>query len=160
MPPPTSAIRAGAVGSRLRSNGWDDNVAGDEVHFEYLSSPDIRGADVQSFQRLWNRNNPGDLIAEDGEYGPATETRLAKSPGEGFAVGAMCGTPTLPPTGTFPDDVTDDEGGDTGSSDGGCACSGSAGTSGGDRTTTVGLMLLVAVIVGRRRRQHRHRPRW
>ncbi len=139
-----------AVGSRLRSNGWDDNVAGDAVHFEHLASPDIRGADVQGFQRLWNRNNPRDLIDEDGEYGPATEARLAKSPGDGFAVGAMCGTPTLPPTGTFPDDVTDDEGGDTGSADGGCGCR-SSDRSGGT-TTTASLMMLVGfVVLGRRR---------
>ncbi len=138
-----------AVGSRLRSNGWDDNVAGDEVHFEHLSSPDIRGADVQAFQRLWNRNYPTDLIAEDGDYGPATESRLAKSPGEGFAIGAMCGTPTPPPTGTFPDDVTDDEGGDTGSSDGGCGCRSSDGR--GGLLSAVSLVMLVGWMVLRRR---------
>ncbi len=139
-----------AVGSRLRSNGWDDNVAGDAVHFEHLSSPDIRGADVHAFQRLWNRNNPNDLIAEDGDYGPATEARLATSPGQGFAVGAMCGTPTAPPTGTFPDDLTDDEGAGAGASDGGWGCS-SSDRNGGARTTA-GLLILVGLVVSRRRR--------
>lgn len=74
------------------SKGWAHNVPGDPVHFEHLSSPDIRGKDVEAFQRLWNRNNPGDQISEDGDYGPQTEARLKKSPATGFAVGATCGT--------------------------------------------------------------------
>jgi hypothetical protein len=135
-----------AVGARLRANGWDDNVAGDAVHFEHLSSADIRGADVQAFQRLWNRNNPTDLIAEDGDYGPNTEARLAKSPAGGFAVGAMCGVPTPPPIGTFPDDVNDNEGGDTGSTEestGGCSTGGA----------NAGLLLGIAMVVALPRRR-------
>jgi hypothetical protein len=42
------------------------------------------------FQRLWNRNNPTDTIAEDGQYGPSTESRLAKSPIGGFRLGPSC----------------------------------------------------------------------
>ncbi len=135
------------VGSRLRANGWDDNVAGDAVHFEHLSSADIRGADVQAFQRLWNRNNPTDLIAEDGDYGPNTEARLAKSPAGGFTVGAMCGVPTPPPIGTFPDDVNDNEGGDTGSTTeptGGCSA--------GSGSANVASLFVMAMLVGRRKR--------
>src|SRR5262249_27193003 len=49
-----------------------------------------RGIDVRAFQRLWNRNNPGDKIAEDGEWGPQTETRMKKSPASGFPIGAQC----------------------------------------------------------------------
>lgn len=76
--------------SRLSAYGWKHTVPGDPVHFDHTSSPDMRGLDVHAFQRLWNRNNPGDIIDEDGIYGPATAARLAKSPAKGFAKGA-CG---------------------------------------------------------------------
>jgi hypothetical protein len=74
--------------SDLEHHGWSHDVPGDVVHFEHLASPDIRGLDVHAFQRLWNRNHPGDRIAEDGSYGPQTGARLAKSPAAGFAIGA------------------------------------------------------------------------
>ena len=78
------------VRSTMQSKGWTWLGAGDPVHYDYYGSPDIRGQDVRAFQRLWNRNNPGDKIAEDGAYGPQTEARLKKSPATGFAVGASC----------------------------------------------------------------------
>jgi hypothetical protein len=74
----------------LPAHGWLHDVPGDDVHFDHVASPDIRGADVLAFQRLWNRNNPDDLIAEDGDYGPQTAARIAISPSEGFPIGAMC----------------------------------------------------------------------
>jgi len=77
----------------MRNQGWSHSVPGDPVHFDHTGSPDIRGLDVKAFQRLWNRNNPGDRIAEDGAYGPQTEARLRQAPATGFAVGATCGTP-------------------------------------------------------------------
>jgi hypothetical protein len=66
--------------------------AKDPVHYEYTGAGalDIQGLSVQAFQRLWNRNNPSDMIAEDGDYGDATGTRLAKAPVGGFAKGARC----------------------------------------------------------------------
>ncbi len=76
----------GAMGAQ----GWAHTVPGDPVHFDHLSSPDIRGRDVAAFQRLWNRNHPDDLIAEDGSYGPATEARLRMAPSEGFPIGPTC----------------------------------------------------------------------
>ena len=78
--------------SAMANRGWSHNVPGDPVHFEYLGAPDIRGRDVLAFQRLWNRNNPGDKISEDGSYGPQTEARLRAAPAEGFPQGAMCAT--------------------------------------------------------------------
>jgi N-acetylmuramoyl-L-alanine amidase len=78
--------------SAMGTKGWSHSVPGDPVHFDHLGSPDIRGKDVLAFQRLWNRNNPSDKIAEDGAYGPATEARLRQAPATGFATGAMCGT--------------------------------------------------------------------
>ena len=74
----------------LRAQGWSQSVPGDPVHFDHGASPDHRGKDVLAFQRLWNRNNPGDKIAEDGSYGPDTESRLRQAPATGFAQGASC----------------------------------------------------------------------
>ena len=76
--------------SAMAAQGWSHDVPGDDVHFDHLSSPDIRGRDVLAFQKLWNRNHPGDLIAEDGDYGPATESRLKQAPSEGFPIGPSC----------------------------------------------------------------------
>ncbi|MCW5802163.1 MAG: M15 family metallopeptidase [Deltaproteobacteria bacterium] len=78
--------------SAMANKGWSHSVPGDPVHFDHLASPDIRGKDVLALQRLWNRNNPNDKIAEDGAYGPQTEARLKASPATGFAVGASCTT--------------------------------------------------------------------
>jgi hypothetical protein len=68
----------------MKAAGWSHPVPGDAVHFENLSAPDIRGADVRAFQRLWNRNHPEDLIEEDGDFGPATQARLVMAPAGGF----------------------------------------------------------------------------
>lgn len=66
--------------------------AGDPVHFDYVGAGivDISGLSTKAFQRLWNRNHPEDRIREDGDYGPATEKRLAKSPIGGFKIGPVC----------------------------------------------------------------------
>lgn len=74
----------------LDGHGWSHDVPGDPVHFDHLASPDIRGADILAFQRLWNRNAPDDPISEDGNYGPMTEQRIQRAPAEGFGVGALC----------------------------------------------------------------------
>lgn len=74
----------------LGRHGWDQSVPGDPVHFDHLATPDIRGADVLAFQRLWNRNAPDDPLAEDGSYGPATAARIQRAPAEGFGLGASC----------------------------------------------------------------------
>jgi hypothetical protein len=71
-------------------HGWDHSVPGDPVHFDHLASPDIRGADILAFQRLWNRNAPDDQIEEDGDFGPATAERVARAPAEGFGIGGNC----------------------------------------------------------------------
>lgn len=73
----------------MESKGFRWLGAKDEVHFDYVAGGiNLRGISVQAFQRLWNRNHPEDLIAEDGAYGAMTEARLARSPSGGFAKGA------------------------------------------------------------------------
>jgi uncharacterized protein (TIGR03382 family) len=76
----------------MSHRGWAHDVPGDAVHVDHLASPDIRGRDVLAFQKLWNRNHPGDQIAEDGAYGPNTEARLRQAPSEGFPIGPTCAT--------------------------------------------------------------------
>lgn len=86
----------------LEAHGWAHDVPGDPVHFDHLSSPDIRGADVLAFQRLWNKNAPDDPIAEDGTYGTQTALRIQRAPAEGFGIGASC-APRLAPVVLRPD---------------------------------------------------------
>jgi len=72
--------------------------AGDPVHFDYVGpgAIDYKGTDVLAFQQLWNINEPSDLIAEDGLYGPQTEARLEQTSADGFAIGPDCGDPEPP----------------------------------------------------------------
>jgi hypothetical protein len=65
----------------------------DRVHFDYVGGgdADIDGQSVLAFQRLWNRNNPKDLVPENGRFGAPTEQRLKKAPADGFREGPLCG---------------------------------------------------------------------
>lgn len=60
----------------------------DFPHYDYLfpaaTRSDLGRIGVRAFQRLWNQHNTSDRIPEDGDYGAQTESRLAKSPAEGF----------------------------------------------------------------------------
>ncbi|HEY8041459.1 MAG TPA: M15 family metallopeptidase [Polyangiaceae bacterium] len=87
----------------LQSNGFTWYGSADVVHFDYTGggAVDLNGKDVLAFQKLWNANNPTDLIAEDGSYGTETETRIQKTAADGFATGASCG-PTPVDGGTPP----------------------------------------------------------
>ncbi|MCX5741069.1 MAG: M15 family metallopeptidase [Proteobacteria bacterium] len=82
------------------ANGWAHDVPGDPVHFDHLASPDIRGADILAFQRLWNRNAPDEPINEDGSYGAMTEAAIQRAPAEGFGIGALCAARSLPQSST------------------------------------------------------------
>lgn len=87
------AIDLGNWSSRvgvMKSEHFSHSVPGDPVHFDHTKSPDNRGQDVRAFQRLWNRNHPGDKISVDGVYGPQTAARLKASPATGFAKGPTC----------------------------------------------------------------------
>jgi MYXO-CTERM domain-containing protein len=78
--------------SAMASKNYRWLGSSDPVHFDYVGggTVNMKGLSVQAFQRLWNRNHPTDKITEDGVYGPATESRLSRSPVGGFAVGASC----------------------------------------------------------------------
>ena len=90
-----------AIGA-MSAHGWTHSYpSSDPVHFDFTGggTADLRAESVLAFQRLWNLNNPGDKIGEDGAYGSATGTRIAAAPATGFAKGATCsGTPTPPTT--------------------------------------------------------------
>lgn len=85
--------------SALEAHGWRWHGAGDLVHFDYVGggTVDLAGQSVLAFQTLWNVNHPEDPIAEDGAYGPQTESRLRMSPIEGFPIGPDCGAPAHVP---------------------------------------------------------------
>ena len=72
----------------LERHGWKWLGRKDPPHFDYVrgGTRDIRSLAVLAFQKLWNKNNPSDLITEDSIYGPQAEARLNKSPIEGFGV--------------------------------------------------------------------------
>ena len=93
--------------SSLEANGFRWLGSSDPWHFDYVGAGavDHRGLDVLAFQKLWNRNHPEDKIAEDGDWGPSTESRLRKSPAGGFPVGATCNEPPNEPacTASFAD---------------------------------------------------------
>lgn len=77
----------------LESEGFRWLGSIDRVHFDYVGvgATHHDGLDVRAFQRLWNRNNPEDVISETGHYDAATERRLKRSPAGGFPSGAHCG---------------------------------------------------------------------
>lgn len=87
---------------------WFGN--GDPVHYTYQGGSDIRTLSVRAFQRLWNRANPRDRLAEDGAYGSATATRLSRAPSEGFPTGTTCsddtGATPMPEPEPTPEDPT------------------------------------------------------
>ncbi len=102
---PGTSNHEGAIAIDINDDaGWRASLQGksfrwlganDPVHYDFIGagSVNLSGLSVTAFQRLWNRNNPNDKIAEDGAYGGATATKLAQSPAAGFAKGADCTKP-------------------------------------------------------------------
>jgi MYXO-CTERM domain-containing protein len=115
--------------SALTACGFKWLGSADPVHFDYAGADavDYKGTDVLAFQKLWNANNPGDLIDEDGVYGPQTEARLQQSPADGFAVVPSCGGTTTSSSST----TTSGAGGSGGAGGAGTTSSGSGGAGGG-----------------------------
>ena len=131
----------------------------DPVHFE-CGGPDMRMASVLAFQTLWNRNNPGDAIAEDGVYGPQTDARLHMSPAAGFAL-EPCDEP-MPDAGVPDSDAGAEADASAGLPDGavrvymeperGCSCR-AAGEAPGGRRGAASLWLVVWLVAVRQLRR-------
>jgi len=72
----------------LARHNWRWRGNADKPHFTYIGpniSGQVRKESIRAFQRLWNLNNPGDLIHEDGVFGDIeTAPRIEKSPIGGF----------------------------------------------------------------------------
>lgn len=76
----------------LEANGFQWFGSGDLPHFDYVGpgAVDLRPTEVKAFQMLWNHNNPGDKISEDGVWGPMTQARVEMSPTTGFPSVPSC----------------------------------------------------------------------
>jgi hypothetical protein len=69
----------------LANYGWTHTYpSSDPVHFDFTGASDIASQNLLAFQRLWNRNNPGSKISEDGIYGLETESALNRAPCNGW----------------------------------------------------------------------------
>lgn len=86
---------AGVISAMAAGGCTRTSPSADPVHFQ-CPGPDLSADNVRTFQHLWNINNPADMIAEDGAYGPMTESRLMASPAGGFAIATDCGTTCTP----------------------------------------------------------------
>lgn len=73
----------------LEKYGWQWLGPFDPMHFDFIGAgtQDINPIAVEAFQKLWNDNNPHDLLEPDGIYGALTEARLNTSPAGGFSKG-------------------------------------------------------------------------
>jgi hypothetical protein len=188
---PGTSNHEGAIAVDIDDNaGWRTSMQGkgfrwlgasDPVHYDFVGAGtvDLRGLSVKAFQRLWNRNHPADLIAEDGAYGADTAARLAQSPSGGFAKGADCtksadagadagDVPTTPPDVPVVPDATEPSSEPTSStattnaatidpaaaaSPGSSGCSIKRARNGDAFTFVVGAGLALATAVRRRRRK-------
>src|SRR6478672_5083771 len=72
--------------SALESSGWNKLGDFDPMHYDCVADgiQKINSIAVRAFQQLWNIARPTDKLADDGDFGPATESRLLYSPAEGF----------------------------------------------------------------------------
>lgn len=86
--------------SKLQAQGWAWFGSGDLVHFDFNQAPNLGSNSVLAFQKLWNKNNANKL-AEDGDWGPATEAAMAASPTTGFATFGCGQTPPPAQNGTL-----------------------------------------------------------
>ncbi len=107
-PPGSSNHESGLAFDTSDAYDWIDTMAAydfdwlgssDPVHFDYVGpgAKDLQGEDVRAFQALWNLHNPGDLIDEDGIYGPQTGARIKAAPADGFPGGVTCPGVVDPP---------------------------------------------------------------
>lgn len=75
------------VKTLMTSHGWEWTYGNkDAMHFDCTSDQirDIRPDSIKAFQKLWNKTNPDNQIAEDGDLGEQTLRCIYNSPAEGF----------------------------------------------------------------------------
>jgi hypothetical protein len=103
------AVDLGNYGSEIgnmSNHGWTHSYpSSDPVHFDYTAggTVDLRADSVLAFQKLWNLNNPGAKIAEDGSYGPMTASKISASSATGFAKGTTCAPAPTPAPNNSPE---------------------------------------------------------
>lgn len=70
----------------LEANGWKKLGPWDDMHFDCVHKDiaAINSIAVKAFQQLWNIARPTEKLDEDGDFGPATASRLRFAPAEGF----------------------------------------------------------------------------
>ena len=73
----------------LEKYGWYP-LPGDPPHFDFdpdgtQGTKELGKTAVLAFQQLWNKNNPGEQLKDDGLYGGNTAGALSRSPTQGFA---------------------------------------------------------------------------
>lgn len=73
----------------LQRFGWWWIGSFDPMHFDFRGGgvKDMRHLSTKAFQQLWNRHHPKDKIAEDGQWGPITQSKLMASSVNGFSTG-------------------------------------------------------------------------
>jgi N-acetylmuramoyl-L-alanine amidase len=73
--------------SSLESANWRWIGSFDPVHYDCVDPAlkTINQIAVQAFQQIWNSRRPNDPVADDGDFGPVTASRLRYSPAEGFS---------------------------------------------------------------------------
>jgi hypothetical protein len=75
--------------SALERFNWVWIGAFDPMHFDYSGGGENLGYfQTLAFQRLYNRFNPHERIAEDGAWGNRTANAIARSPVDGFGIPA------------------------------------------------------------------------
>jgi N-acetylmuramoyl-L-alanine amidase len=73
--------------STLEASNWKWIGSFDAVHYDCVDSniKSIHQIAVQAFQQIWNSRRPNDPVANDGDFGPVTASRLRYAPAEGFS---------------------------------------------------------------------------
>ena len=80
--------------SASSSSQWR-GISGDTFMFSTNTDGGLQQFLIESFQKLWNANNPKEKLTEDGVYGPITEQALRRSPAKGFADAPSCSFPAV-----------------------------------------------------------------
>jgi N-acetylmuramoyl-L-alanine amidase len=78
---------SGGWRSALEASNWKWIGSFDPVHYDCVDAniKSIHQIAVQAFQQIWNSRRPNDPVANDGDFGPVTASRLRYAPAEGFS---------------------------------------------------------------------------